>query len=345
MRLMKWSLIFALAIVAVVVALIVIGANRVHQPIAALPPEASTTTTGGVERLDLRFPCGETECAGWLYLAPGRAKSGAVIMGHGFAGTRDVGLPFFAERFAGEGLAVLVFDYRHFGSSGGAPRQLVDPWQQLDDWKSALAFIRAREDVDGSRVALWGTSLGAGAALVAATRDGNVRAVVAQAPQIDFGADGAATFPGYWWLTKLLASAWSDLAGRAFSDEASTIAAIAPSGGFGMICDDAAYAAFKSLVGPGTLYRNEVAASSIFTFDDYNPAIQATGLKAPILLIASRADRFAPFVAAEAFARAHPNARLEEIGGDHFDIYSAPHAERAADLATAFLTDHLAAVH
>jgi hypothetical protein len=51
-------------------------------------------------------------------------------MGHGFAGTRDVALPFFAQRFAASGLAALVIDYRHFGASGGAPRQLIDPWEQ-----------------------------------------------------------------------------------------------------------------------------------------------------------------------------------------------------------------------
>jgi uncharacterized protein len=312
-------------------------------PIDALPPAPPTATAGGVQRLDLRFPCGDSQCAGWLYLPGGNARPPIVVMAHGFAGTRDAGLEFFSERFAREGIAAFVFDYRHFGASGGAPRQLVDPWQQLDDWKAALSYIRAHNAVDGTRVALWGTSLGGGLALITAARDSSVKVVVAQAPQIDSTAEGEATFPGYWWLTKLLFSAWGDLLGSAFGADAFTIPAIAPSDGFGMIVDDAAFAAFQDLIKPGTLYRNEVAARSIFTFDEYNPAVQGASISVPVLLIASRKDRFAPFAASEAFARTHPNARLEEIDGDHFDVYRTPRAERAADLAAAFLSEHLLA--
>lgn len=311
-------------------------------PIAALPAGPPAITADGAQRLDLRFPCGDTECAGWLYLPAGRARPPVVVMAHGFAGTRDVALPFFAERFARDGIAAFVFDYRHFGASGGAPRQLVDPWRQLDDWKAAVAFVRAHDALDGTRVALWGTSLGGGLALITGANDGGIKAVVAQAPQIDSAVEGEATFPGYWWVAKLLFSAWGDLLGSAFGGAASTIPAIAPTGGFGMIVDDAAFASFNTQVQPGMLYRNEVAARSIFTFDDYNPAVQGASIKAPVLLIASRADRFAPFAAGEAFAKSHPNVQLEEIGGDHFEIYTAPQSDRAATLAATFLAKHLA---
>jgi dipeptidyl aminopeptidase/acylaminoacyl peptidase len=147
------------------------------EPAAAPGPELALPD--GARRLDLRFPCGDDSCAAWLYLPPPRDPRAAappvVVMAHGFAGTRDVGLPFFAERFAREGLAAFVFDYRHFGASGGAPRQLVDPWRQLEDWKAALAYARGLPEVDGTRAALWGTSLGAGHALVTAAGDGALR--------------------------------------------------------------------------------------------------------------------------------------------------------------------------
>ena len=63
-------------------------------------------------------------------------------MAHGFGGTRAARLDAFAERFADAGLAALVFDYRHFGDSGGEPRQLLDIGKQHDDWRAALAFAR-----------------------------------------------------------------------------------------------------------------------------------------------------------------------------------------------------------
>jgi dienelactone hydrolase len=310
-------------------------------PIAALPAQPTVTIAQGIERHDLRFTCGETQCAAWLYLPQIAAKPPVVVMAHGFAGTRDVALEPFARRFAQAGVAAFVFDYRHFGASGGAPRQLVDPWRQLEDWRAALAFARAVKHVDGSRLCVWGTSLGGGLALITAANDDAVRCALAQAPQIDSNLEGEATFPGVFWVIRLLLTAWSDLAYSTVSDQPLTIPAIAPAGEFGMIVDDQAFAAFKRFARRGSTYRNAIAARSIFTFDDYNPAVQAAAIKAPVLLIASRADRFAPFAAAEAFAKAHPNATLEEIDGDHFDIYASPRADRAADLAAAFLVHHL----
>jgi pimeloyl-ACP methyl ester carboxylesterase len=179
-------------------------------------------------------------------------------------------------------------------------------------------------------------------ALISGATDGDVRAVVAQAPQIDSNLEGEATFPGAWWVTRLLVTAWTDMAVQGMGGEPIVIPAVAPADGFGMLVDDAAYAALKSVAKPGTTYRNEVVAHSIFTFDDYNPAVQAAAITAPVLLISSRADRFAPFAAAEAFAKAHPNATLVEIDGDHFDIYASPRVDQAAALAADFLVQHLA---
>jgi pimeloyl-ACP methyl ester carboxylesterase len=306
----------------------------------AAPVEAEAALAGGGRRLDLRFPCGTSRCAGWLFLPAAEQAPPIVAMAHGFAGTREVALPFFAERFAAAGLASFVFDYRHFGASGGEPRQLVDPWRQLDDWRAALAFLRERDDVDGDRLALWGTSQGGGHALIVAAEDPRVRAVVAQAPLVDTRMEGEATFYGAAWAARLLLSAWADLARSAFRADALTIPAMAPAGGFGVIVDDAAFAAFERL--SSGRHRNAVAARSVLTFDSYDPREQARALSVPALLVASREDRFAPFAAAEAFAREHPNASLAEIGGDHFDVYAAPVRERAAGLAVDFLQRALA---
>jgi len=110
-----------------------------------------------------------------------------------------------------------------------------------------------------------------------------------------------------------------------------------------MLVDDAAYAAFERLVAEGSSYRNTVLARSILTFDEYDPAPSAPEIAAPLLLLAARGDRFAPFEAAERFAERAPDARVETLDGDHFDVYGDPGRERAAELAGAFLARHLAA--
>jgi pimeloyl-ACP methyl ester carboxylesterase len=293
-------------------------------------------------RNDLRFPCGVTLCAGWLFLPAAPARAPVVVMASGFAGTRDIALPWFAERFAAAGFAVFVFDYRNFGASGGAPRQLLNPWQQLDDWSAALAFVRKRDDVDATRIALWGSSMGGGHALIAAARDGHVRGVFAQAPLVDTSVEAQTNYFGAIWLVRVILTAWADLVAESLGRGPVMMPVIARAGDFGMIVDDAAHAAFERLVERGSTYRDEIAAHSVWTFDEYDPARLATPLEVPVLLVASRTDRLVPFEVVLRFAAAHPQVRVETFEGDHFDVYSSPARERAADLATAFFTERLA---
>jgi pimeloyl-ACP methyl ester carboxylesterase len=91
-------------------------------------------------------------------------------MVHGFTGTRDQ-LTCYAEAFARAGLAVLTFDYRHFGESEGSPRQIVDIGKQMEDWRSAIAMARTLDRVDSKRIALWGSSLSGGHVINLAAED------------------------------------------------------------------------------------------------------------------------------------------------------------------------------
>src|SRR5437588_4064320 len=137
-----------------------------------MPPETHA-------RRDVAFKSSGDECRAWLFL-PDAERPPLVILGHGLGATREFGLEPFAQRFANAGIAALVFTYRHFGDSGGQPRQLLDIERQLGDWAAALAYARTLEEIDSSRIALWGTSFGGGHVLIAAERDGNVAAVVSQ---------------------------------------------------------------------------------------------------------------------------------------------------------------------
>ena len=339
---MRRALIIAFALLVALVAFTAVRGDR-RTPGAAVAVAPEEQLAGGIRRLDLRFPCRASTCAGWLYLPAGGGTPPGVVMAHGFAGTRDVGLPVIAERFARDGIAAFVFDYRHFGASGGWPRQLVDPRTQLDDWRAALAFMRATPDVDKDRLAVWGSSLGGGHALIIASEDHDLRAVVAQAPLIDTAVEGEATYYGVAWAVRLVLTGWADLVGSAFGCDPVTRPAIARRGDFGMIIDDAAYAAFEKLVGPHSTYRNAVAMRSPFNFHGYNPAAHTAAIQAPVLLIASRTDRFAPFGPVQAYAARARNVTLETFDGDHFDIYSPPAVTRAGDLAAAFLGTHLQA--
>src|SRR3982750_116974 len=100
-----------------------------------------------MERADVRFASRDADCAAWLYRPEGRPAP-MLVMGHGLGGGREMRLAAYAERFAAAGLGVLVFDYRHFANSGGAPRQLLDIRRQLEDWAAAIAYARTIEGGD-----------------------------------------------------------------------------------------------------------------------------------------------------------------------------------------------------
>jgi fermentation-respiration switch protein FrsA (DUF1100 family) len=102
-----------------------------------------------------------------------------IILCHGFCGIQELLLPGFAEAFVGAGYAAVTFDYRGFGASGGEPGRLV-PAMQIKDIHTVIGFVKELPGIDASRVGLWGTSLGGGHVLAAASSDPSIKAVVSQ---------------------------------------------------------------------------------------------------------------------------------------------------------------------
>ncbi|MGB7872011.1 MAG: alpha/beta fold hydrolase, partial [Mycobacterium sp.] len=146
-------------------------------------------------RRDVSFASSEDTCAAWLYMPAGVIAPPVVILGHGLGATREMRLDAFAERFAQAGIAALAFTYRHFGDSGGQPRQLLSIKRQLADWEAAIAYVKARHDLDGTRIAVWGSSFGGGHSITVASRHPELKAAVAQCPFTDGLASAFALGP------------------------------------------------------------------------------------------------------------------------------------------------------
>lgn len=288
------------------------------------------------------FNVGGDEVRGDLYLpaATAAGKPPVVVMAHGFGGERRFRLPAFAEYFAHNGLAVLLFDYRGFGDSRGEPRGLVDPERHLEDYAAAVAFARALPEVDGQRLALWGTSFSGGHSIVTAARLPGIRAVVAQVPHVD----GLASAMGYPPLLLPKASwlALRDVAAAARGAEPVRMPIVAQRGVRALAGDDC-YEGYTRMIPPGADWLNAVPARILFTIMAYRPVTEAARVKAPVLMVASPTDTLIPFSATQKTAARIPDCRLELIEGGHFDPYVGPTFERVVKLECDFLKEKLGA--
>lgn len=108
-----------------------------------------------------------------------------VVMAGGWCYVKELAQPAYAETFVRHGLAALIFDYRHFGASEGVPRQHIDPWEQIEDYRNAISFAEGLHEVDAARIGAWGISYSGGHVLIVGAIDRRVRAVCSVVPVID----------------------------------------------------------------------------------------------------------------------------------------------------------------
>ncbi|BEP58272.1 alpha/beta hydrolase [Variovorax sp. V118] len=139
----------------------------------------------GLRYENVRFTSADgTRLSGWFIPAAGRADpkaaKGTVVHFHGNAQNMSSHWRFVAWLPA-QDYNVFVFDYRGYGESDGEP----EPRGVFEDSNAALDHVRARADVDASRLFVFGQSLG-GTNAIAAVGSGNRAGVKAVAIESTF---------------------------------------------------------------------------------------------------------------------------------------------------------------
>jgi pimeloyl-ACP methyl ester carboxylesterase len=128
------------------------------------------------------FKNGTVELGGTVYVPPGMPHTlpGVVILQGSTANLRHE-YRYLADRFARAGFAVLVFDKRGHGESGG-DYGAASYDDLAGDAAAALARLRAEPQVVHARVGLWGLSQGALIAPMVAAHAESLAFVVAVSP-------------------------------------------------------------------------------------------------------------------------------------------------------------------
>jgi ABC-2 type transport system ATP-binding protein len=162
-----------------------------------LAPAASAAEDVATE--EARVPSGSgadaVELDTTLYLPPDDDPAPAVVLAHGFGGSKQ-SVAADAADLAARGYVVLTYSARGFGESTGQIG-LNDPRYEIADLSTLIDRLAERDDVlldaDGDpRVGVAGGSYGGGVALLGAAYDDRIDAI---APQITWNSLTAALFP------------------------------------------------------------------------------------------------------------------------------------------------------
>jgi uncharacterized protein len=293
-------------------------------------------------REDTTFNSNGTPCAAWLYRPDGVERPPIIVMAHGFAAIRALRLAAYAERFAEAGYAVTVFDYRGWGDSPGEPRRVLDIGSQQDDWRAALAYARALDGVDTTRVVGWGTSFGAGHVLSIAARDHRLSAIVAQVPHI---SGPASAFAGSPVLTARVALAGlRDQAGAAFGRQPLRLPAAGEPGTLAMMNMPDALQMLKRLAEDRyeeLLPENNVAARIALRVPFYSPGRTVKKITTPALVQLAKDDVVTPYEVALKAAQRIPKGEVLTYDCGHFDPYVDPLFDTVVTDQLDFLGRHL----
>lgn len=292
-------------------------------------------------REDVSFDSHGDRCAAWLYKPEGVERPPVVVLCHGLGAVREMRLDAFAERFAQAGMAALAFTYRGFGDSGGEPRQILDIDMQHEDIAAALAYVRGRDDVDGTRVALWGSSFGGGHVMVMGARDPDLKAVVSQCPFTDGLASGFTVDPIS--TVKITLRSICDAIGSATGGRTARVLLFGDAGRPALMTAPDAVPGVERLIEPiaDLGYPIWVQARVGLRIPVYRPGKLLKEVKCPTLVCVCSEDSVAPAKTTLKYVSGAPNAEAVTYPIGHFDIYYDEPFERAVADQTAFLVEHL----
>lgn len=282
-----------------------------------------------MQRKDVEFKTeDDTTLRGWLYLPNDTGDVvPAIVMAHGYSAVKEMYLDKYGEVFAAAGMGALIFDNRNFGASDGEPRQEIDPWQQIRDYRDAITYTISLTMVDESRIGVFGSSYSGGHVLVVAGIDKRVKCVVSQVPIIS-GIENARRL--------IRSDLWDGLRGMFDDDRASRYAGNKPQ----MV--PVVSSPYEQPQAPAALptadswkwfrethdklapsWRNEVTLRSVEMFIEYEPAIYIPSISpTPLLMMIARDDVLTVSdLAFAAYDTAHEPKQLVVLNGGHFDAY------------------------
>ena len=280
-------------------------------------------------RKDVTFEAKGTKISAWLYLPQDlSAPVPCVIMGQGFGGTKDILLERYAILYRNAGYAVLAFDYRHFGTSEGEPRQLMLISYQLDDYRAAIEYARSRKEIDPEKVVVWGTSASGGYGIVLAAEDKKIAGVVSQCPGLDHKASEKMFREklGIKHMLRLFVHGQRDMMRARLGLSPHKIPLVGRPGTMAFLPLAEAYEGYSKIA--SKYFVNEVCARIILRSHGFEPVKHIQNVDCPVLVQICDYDKLAP-ISPGVGKELRKYAEVQRYPISHFEIYAGDNFERA----------------
>jgi fermentation-respiration switch protein FrsA (DUF1100 family) len=283
-----------------------------------------------------------------FYVPEGDGPFPVVVMAGGWCYVKELRQPHYARAFNRAGYAALVFDYRHLGASDGQPRQHIDPWKQIADYRQAISWVAEQPEIDASRIATWGISYSGGHSLVVASLDARVKAAISVVAVVD-GYENMRRVHGRDGFRNLLATIEADRARRAKGEPGGYIP-MSTEKHWETVCTwpfpevETVFGQLKATEAPRHEHRNTIESTELLLGYTVYPYVTRL-LDKPVLMIVADDDDLTLWDKEIEVYNLIPTPRkkLAVVGGtSHMDIYSkVSELEVAAAIGADWMAENL----
>lgn len=282
----------------------------------------------------MTFESGGETLVGNLSVPSEGEPAGVVVAVGPLASVKEQAAGTYARALAERGYAGLAFDYRHFGESGGEPRQLENPEANVEDIRNAATALLDDERLRDVPVYGLGVCFGAGPMVRAVAEDSRFRAFAGVAGVYTDGAKTKESMGDAYGVRiergRAAERRWRE------TGEAETIPAVAPDGGDVAMPLREAYEFYGTPRGQVPNYVNGYAVQSLAYSLPFDARGAADAIEAPVLVVHSE-QALAPGLAREFYAAVRsPKRDLWLRSEGQIDFYDdpkliAPAADAVAD--------------